>query len=264
MKFMKFPINNLKLVKEKQAALAQLQAIKLVWCQSRNSRNCGNLKFVFTPLARSTVLLRLRGWGVVLLFFVAVPSASAITAICSPPPCANELTLQSVRTALQTVVAQEATLRQLVTISQTQLTLLQNQLAPAGAPGAFTSAYVPSTPLTVADCVPKNGNLINIPVAASVTTVCAQFNAAIVEFTAAQNLFNGEMIQLAAQFQALSTSPPTIYGVLSNSLQVQVLQGKQANLVGRHMANVTVIQKRLTALESDLARARGRFVFGGS
>lgn len=200
-----------------------------------------------------------------LLFSAASLNAFALTAICAPPPCANEITLQSVRTALQTVVAQEATLRQLVTISQTQLTLLQNQLAPAGAPAVFTSAYPASTPLTVADCLPKNGNVLNIPVAAAVTSVCAQFNTAITQFSTAQQLFDTEMTQLSTQFQTLSTpAAPTIYGVLSSSLQVQVLQGKQANLIGRHMANVAMIQKRLSALESDLARARGRFVFGGN
>ena len=134
-------------------------------------------------------------------------------------------------------------------------------------PGAPTPIALPNygPPLAVplAQCNAVSGNALNLPVGFLVATTCTQFNAVITEFNTAQNQFTAQMTQYSTALQTLGgVVPPTIAGILNASLQVQVLQGQQTNLVARHTANLSGLQKRLDLVSNDLARVRGAFMFG--
>jgi multidrug efflux pump subunit AcrA (membrane-fusion protein) len=185
--------------------------------------------------------------------------------------CAQEVTTQPQLTtmntnlaAIQALMAKEATLLTLVTTAQTQLTLLQTQLATPGAPGVSPAVvYTPATPLLpITDCVPTVSQLTKPAAAAVLAAACANYNVIVAEVNVAQTSFDTQMTAYAAALQALSVASVTISQTLNANLQVNVVNGKQANLIGRHMANLTLMSKRFEGVSRDLARVRGSFVFG--
>jgi hypothetical protein len=185
--------------------------------------------------------------------------------------CAQEITTQANLslingniTAMQALMAKEATLLTLLTTAQTQLTLLQTQLATPGAPGVSPAVvYTPATPLLpITDCVPTVSQATKPAAAALLTAACANYNVIVAEMNVAQTSFDTQMTAYAAALQALSVASVTISQALNANLQVSVVNGKQANLIGRHMANIALMSKRFEGVSRDLARVRGSFVFG--
>jgi hypothetical protein len=192
-------------------------------------------------------------------------STWAQTAICTPGPCAQEATLTQILATVRSTVAQEATLREAVTTLQSQLQLLQTQLTPVGgAPAGTLPAYQMALTLPTITCAPLGPVAANIPASVAVTTVCTDLTTAFTEFMTAQQTFNAGLQTMSTQFTTLATpANNTVAGILGNSLQVQVLQGQQTNLIAKHMANLRWLERRLDQAEAKLTNARAKFMFGG-
>lgn len=146
-----------------------------------------------------------------------------------------------------------ATLTALQTFLTTQLT---PTAVPVGVPPVYAAVGTPMLPVVC----PVTANAVAM---ARMTVACAAVNADITAFNTAQAAFETQMTTLGTQIQAVSAmGVATTANVLGASLQLQVVQAHQSNLIGRHMANVEWLKLRLKNAETEFMQARAIMKFG--
>jgi hypothetical protein len=194
---------------------------------------------------------RVRKFGVV--FLLAATSVFASSSALAQVAVIDAAVNGQMTTANGHLTAANATLTALQTFLTAQLT---PTAVPVGVPPVYAAVGAPLLPVVC----PVTTNAVAM---ARMTVACAAVNADITAFNTAQAAFETQMTTLGTQIQAVSAmGVATTANVLGASLQLQVVQAHQSNLIGRHMANVEWMKLRLKNAETEFMQARAIMKFG--
>jgi hypothetical protein len=201
-----------------------------------------------------------------LFFLMALGLCGSANAVTVPTcyGCNLESTQTQVAATVVSIRAQaarEATLQQAVT----HLTTLVNQLtASGGAAASATGSYAdPALTDVLITCTPPAGAVVvNAPAEAAILAACTAYTTTATKVITAHTQFVADMTALKTQFQSRSTPAATTAGTLTQSLQVQALQGLQDNLIGRYTTNLELLKLELEKVNASLKAVRKNRMYG--